>query len=136
MARQMSALDAVSPDRWSPPLPESCSSRKGRCRPRRYSERRGLTFPPEFEHSFHDAALIARILIDGSPPLSWPTDDPNRKALWRVDEAPISLEAMITCRDEWRLVTPPHAGGRHVGELRRVKVHAGWRFADSTDDFI
>jgi hypothetical protein len=39
----------------------------------------GLTFPPEFEHSFHDTALIARILIDGSPALSRPTDDLNRK---------------------------------------------------------
>jgi hypothetical protein len=96
----------------------------------------GLTFPPEFEHSFHDTALIARILIDGSPALSRPTDDLNRKTLWRVDEASISLEAMITRREEWRLVSPPHACGRHAGELRRVKIHDGWRSADSINDYI
>src|SRR5271165_536504 len=55
----------------------------------------GLAFPPEFENTFGDTALIARIRVDRSRALRRPSDDLDREALWCVDEASIPLEAAI-----------------------------------------
>src|SRR5260370_884115 len=90
---------------------------------------KGLAFPPEFEDAFGDAALGARIRVDGPPTLCRPTDDLDREALRRIDQASIPFEVMIARRYDWRFVDAPHAGGRDVSDLRRFKIHDGSRSA-------
>src|SRR6266446_1871616 len=91
----------------------------------------GFAFPPEFEDAFGDAALIARIRVDRPPTLSPPTDDLDREALRRIDEASISLEVIIARRYERYLVDAPHASCRHISDLRRIKIHDGLHSARS-----
>src|SRR5271166_254657 len=83
----------------------------------------GLTSPPELEDSFGDPALISRILVDRSPALSRPSNDLDREALWRVDQASIALKTMVAGPDERRLICPSHASCRDVGDVRRIKIH-------------
>ena len=91
---------------------------------------KGLAFPPELEHSFGDASLIPGILVNRSPALCRPADDLDRDALWRVNEASVPLEGTIARCDERRLMDPPHACGRHVGDRRQIKIHNGPRSVD------
>src|SRR5215469_8680793 len=85
----------------------------------------GFAFPPKFEDPLGDATLIARILVDLSPALRRPTDDLDREALRRVNEAAIAHQVLLGGGNEPCRVHLPHAGGRHVGYLRRIKILHG-----------
>jgi hypothetical protein len=82
-----------------------------------------LALPPEFEETLRDAALIARILIDGAPALGRPPDDLDREGLRLVDKAALALEALVAGDDERCLMCLSHPRRRHMGDLRGIKVH-------------
>jgi hypothetical protein len=94
----------------------------------------GLACPSEFENSFGNAALIARILVDRSPALSRPPDDLDGEALWRVDEASIPLKGAIARHNNWCLMDPPHACRRYISDLSGINIHDDSRSVDRLDE--
>ena len=60
---------------------------------------------------------------------SRPTDDLDREALWRMDEASVPWRVSSLAREECRLTDTTHASGRHIRD--RVRGPAYWRVSDA-----
>src|ERR1700730_16971516 len=82
-----------------------------------------VALPAELEQSFGHTALIARILVDRSPPLGRPANDLDREGFWFVDEAAVARQSVIACDDEGRHMNLPHTRRRHIGDLSKVGLH-------------